>query len=208
MPPKRKLHPNAFYHVTIHGHHQLPIFQTLQDKHCFLKILQEVHQKYKYTLISYCIMSNHYHLLIRPNETPLSKIIASINHRYSMSYKRRYLHKGTIYDDRYFSAPLLTSQAILNTSVYIHCNPIHTKVPMVTSLEHYLFSSYPYYYNEDLFPPSFLEVDSLYKHLPSYLPPNFQSYQFFINRPKQIKRLTTRNRTLSYSSQGRFQNKS
>lgn len=190
MPPKRELHPNVFYHVTTHGHNQLPIFGTQQDKHAFLKVFRLVHQEYPFTLISYCIMSNHYHLLIRPHDAPLARIIGSINHRYSMSYKRRYLHKGTIYDNRYFSSPLLTSRAIINTSAYIHCNPIHTQVPMVDSLEQYVFSSYPYYHNPNLFPPSFLDTNQLYKHLPNFLTPNFSSYEFFIRRPKRPKKIT------------------
>ena len=116
-------------------------------------------EKDRFTLLAYCIMSNHYHILIQSKYIDLAKVMARINRRYSDYYVKRYSHIGRIYEKRYFSKEADGPQAILAISSYIHRNPIDTQIPMVKRLEDYPYSSYFYYANENLDSQSFLRTN-------------------------------------------------
>lgn len=192
MTKRRPLKENQFYHVTMHGHNRLPIFGTHTDQLAFFRTLHRVYERFPFTLLAYCVMPNHYHLLIRSESVELSKIMGSINLRYSLSYKQRHGHKGTLYDRRYFSDPTITSRSLLNTSFYIHLNPVNTQSPIVTSPELYLYSSYRYFYYPDLEVPPFLDKDLLFTHLPDSLYKNTEAYENFMNKFVHKKKKSTR----------------
>ncbi len=65
--PLRIQHLGAFYHVTSRGNERKAIFRTDRDRKRFLSYLQSAHERYGAILHVYCLMSNHYHLLL---ETP------------------------------------------------------------------------------------------------------------------------------------------
>lgn len=65
------------------------------------KQMSHAAERYRLVLIAFCIMTNHFHLLIR-SEDDLSKIMRQINRRYSDYYSKRYRHVGRIYQSRYF----------------------------------------------------------------------------------------------------------
>ncbi|MFC4355617.1 transposase [Chryseomicrobium palamuruense] len=184
MTKPRVLLKDNFYHVTIHGHNELAIFANYENKAAFLRILSKVHLKYKFTLLAYCIMSNHYHLLIKSVEVPLSMVVGSINLRYSLWYKRRHGHKGTLYDARFFAETRNSAQSLITTSVYIHCNPVHTLTPIVLSAELYEFSSYKYYFYELTTPP-YLNTALLYSHLPFSFTSDKLNYQNLISTARR-----------------------
>ncbi|MFA1642108.1 transposase [Chryseomicrobium imtechense] len=187
MTKPRTMNTKDFYHVTIHGHNKMSIFENAYDCNRFLKILERVHEKYPFTLIAYCIMPNHYHLLIRPLEKPLSVIMASINLRYSLYYKQRYGHKGTIYDQRYFSSIITNPKHLIDVSIYIHCNPIHCKTPLATTAEEYLYSSYRFYNSSSQSSPPYLEKHILLNSLSSLLPDTLNSYKQLILTKKPYR---------------------
>lgn len=188
---KRRITNNLhFYHVTMHGHNTMAIFETHQDRFVFLRVLEKVNLKYPFTILAYCIMPNHYHLLIKSDLHSLSLIMGSINLRYSLYYKQMHGHKGTLYDQRFHSNPVLGSRNLINTSIYIHCNPIHSKKPLSPSAETYLFSSYRYYSNINLKAPSFLSKELLLSNLPSNLDRTFESYNLLLlkKKPSSLKK--------------------
>lgn len=156
---KRKWHPHYFDHVVVRGNNRQVIFHEAADFAEFFRILHYVHSQNPFTLLAYCIMNNHYHLLIR-SETPLSKSMMMINRRYSDYYKKRYNYTGHLYENRYYSDMVLSADGLLEVSRYIHQNPIRTMIPLVSALEHYPYSSYQFY-KEPANCPSFLRPDLL-----------------------------------------------
>ncbi|TQR14874.1 REP-associated tyrosine transposase [Psychrobacillus lasiicapitis] len=167
MTRKRNLNPNSYYHVTMRGNNRQPIFGTHQDIYELIRAFHHTHSKYPFEILAYCIMTNHYHILIKSDKDSLSKVMASINKRYSNSYAKRYNHVGRIYQQRYFAKEVDSPLGLLTVSKYIHRNPIETKQPMVERLEWYPYSSYPLYFEENKAAPPFLNRDILKNLLPT-----------------------------------------
>lgn len=149
---KRLWHPDYFDHVVVRGNNRQVIFAEQQDFAEFFRALHYVYDQYPFELIAFCLMNNHYHLLIR-SETPLSKTMMLLNRRYSDYYKKKYHYTGHLYENRYYSDMVLSAQGLLEVSRYIHQNPVRTKKPLVTELEHYPYSSFQYYISPDKAPP-------------------------------------------------------
>lgn len=142
------------------GNNRQNIFNERADVNELFRVLAYVHDKYPIKIISYCIMTNHYHLLMRSSDVPLSLIMMLVNKRYTQYYKRKYCFSGQLYEKRYFAKPIEDAEGILEVSRYIHRNPIETKTPMVDKLEHYPYSSYQYYKTKE--PPPYPYVDITY----------------------------------------------
>ena len=176
MTRKREFNPNVYYHVIMRGNNRQNIFGTKEDMFELLRAFQHVHIKYPFTILAYCFMTNHYHILIKPLRDPLAKIMALINKRFSTSYSKRYHHIGRIYQKRYFAKEVDSRLGLLVVSSYIHRNPIDTKVPMVKRLEFYPYSSFPLYVDESIAAPSFLNRELLKECLPPPYEKTNQSY--------------------------------
>lgn len=166
MTEKRNFRQNAYYHVIMRGNNRRFIFRTKEDMRELERALMLAYLKYPFKILAYCFMTNHYHLLIRAEKDPLSKIMAVVNRRYSDSYSSRYGHIGRIYQKRYFAKEVDGPLGLLTVSNYIHRNPIETMIPMVTELTDYPYSSYPLYANDTLFAPPYLDRNILKELLP------------------------------------------
>jgi len=166
---KREWYPDAYFHVVMRGNNRQNIFQTDEDQRQFLFALNFTYQRYPFTILAYCVMTNHYHLLIRSEQVTLGKVMARINRRYSDYYSKRYNHVGRIYEKRYFSKQAHGPQEILAISSYIHRNPIDTKIPMVENLSDYPYSSFSYYKNEKRTRPDYLNTNIVASFLPNPL---------------------------------------
>lgn len=159
MPrPKRFWHPGLYFHLIMRGNNRQNIFNDRADVNELFRVFSYVYDKFDFTIISYCIMNNHYHLLIRSSEVPLSKIMMLVNKRYTQYYKRKYNFSGQLYEKRYFAKAIVDAQGLLEVSRYIHRNPIETKTPMVEKMEHYPYSSYQYYKTNEKSPFAFVDT--------------------------------------------------
>jgi len=183
---KRNWHPNAYFHVVMRGNNRQNIFQTKEDVMQLMRSFEYAAEKDRYTMLAFCIMTNHYHLLIRSEYVDLAKVMARINRRYSDYYAKRYSHVGRIYEKRYFSKEADGPQAILAVSSYIHRNPIDTQVPMVEKLEDYPYSSFPSYADENGTSPSFLRTDIVANFLPHPFDKTNQAYCQYCLTYKQV----------------------
>lgn len=137
--------PNNYYHIVMRGNNRQSIFQYERDFKEFFRVLNYTYGKYPFKIAAYCIMTNHYHLLLKSPIVPLGNVMRSINRRYSDYFKKKYDYTGQLYESRYFSKMISTQMALLSVSRYIHRNPINTKTPLVEKMEHYPYSSYPLY---------------------------------------------------------------
>jgi len=94
-----------------------------------------------FDLISYCLMPNHFHLLIRQKTNlPITKLISKICTGYSKYFNKEYKRIGAVFQDQFKAVLIENNEQLLWTSFYIHKNPLEAK--LVKFLENYKWSSY------------------------------------------------------------------
>lgn len=132
--------PKTIHHVIQRGNNRNYIYEEIRDKRQFLSILDAALAKYDAKLLQYVLMDNHYHLLIRVGEHPLSDLIWYLNRKYSVYYNQRYNRTGTIYGDRYKSYLISETHKFYSTVRYIVQNPV--KAGIVETAIDYQFSGH------------------------------------------------------------------
>ncbi|KAI3349217.1 transposase [Clostridium botulinum] len=141
--PKIIWYEGAIYHITTRGNRKSKIFLDEQDFRVYLNKLEDSLNYYdylKYELISYCLMSNHVHLMIKTGKEPLTRIMGRLNSTYTKYFNKKYKYVGHLFQSRYFSELIKDDKQILEASRYIHLNPVRAKI--VKKPEYYKWSSY------------------------------------------------------------------
>ena len=95
--PLRLEFPSAFYHVTSRGDRQEDIYETDEDRYQFLSILSSVCKRFHWIIHAYCLMSNHYHLLVETEESTLSQGMRQLNGVYSQPFNRNHRRVGHVF---------------------------------------------------------------------------------------------------------------
>lgn len=164
--PLRIEFEDAFYHVMNRGRARQKIFHTPAYYEAFLKGLDEAHMRFGMEIHAYCLMGNHYHLLIKTPQGNLSRIMRHIDGLYTQRYNRLKKTDGSLFRGRYKAIVIDASQYLLQVSRYIHRNPVEKKKPLVEALEDYCWSSYATYIGQNQ-APRWLNRDTVYGELGS-----------------------------------------
>ncbi|QUG40748.1 transposase [Psychrobacillus sp. INOP01] len=171
--------PEIFYHITMRGNNKQRIFISKGDFNFFTHTLQQANTIYSFTIIAYCFMNNHYHLLIRSPRVPLSEVLIFINQQYSNYFKRKYKFVDQLYETRYYTNMISDPKELLKASKYIHQNHLYTQRTILGKLENYPYSSYPFYVDEKKYKPSYINtylLPSLIKKYPELKMENYNMY--------------------------------
>lgn len=154
--PLRIEYPGAWYHVMNRGAGRKATFKSDAQREYFLSLLSETADRYAAEWHAYCLMTNHYHLLLRTPEGNLQRIMRHVNGVYTQYFNRDTRTDGPLFRGRY-KAILVDADAYwLQLSRYIHRNPLEAK--MVKRLDHYVWSSYLDYIGLRK-PPAWLTTD-------------------------------------------------
>lgn len=160
MPRNKRIWlPNYFYHIGNRGNRQDPLFQNYDDFLAFFHILQRLNEKTPFEIASYCLMTNHYHLLLRSQEVPISKLMAFINKRYANYFNTKYDLTGHVFEKRFFDNIIVDGVGMLDVSRYIHLNPVVAGI--VKEPESYPWSSYFLYKDTIPEPPCYMNIESV-----------------------------------------------
>ncbi|WP_075983051.1 transposase [Bacillus massilinigeriensis] len=162
---RRQWVPFAYHHITSRGNNRQRIFRDEIDMAEVFRILSMIYAQYKFSICNYCIMTNHYHLLLKSEEVSISKIMALFNKRYTEYHNQKYSHIGHVYQQRFYSSPALTPHDLIEVSKYINRNPINTNPPMVSKMEDYPYSSYQFIKNNQTPPYPFITFEDLPKKI-------------------------------------------
>ncbi|MFC4769463.1 transposase [Effusibacillus consociatus] len=133
----------CYYHIVSRGNRRDPLFIDIHDFEAFFHILRQVHEKTPFSLASYCLMTNHYHLQLRSSNQPVSKVMSLINKRYATYYNTRYRLSGHVFEKRFYDKAIETKEGMLEVSRYIHLNPVRAN--MIKVPEQYAWSSFRFY---------------------------------------------------------------
>lgn len=139
--PLRVEYPGAYYHVINRGNAGENIFIDERDRERFLEYLAKCIERFITRIHAYCLMSNHYHLLIETPQANLSVAIQWLNVSYSVYYNKRHRRRGHLFQGRFKAILLDANEYLILLSRYIHLNPVRAK--MVTHPLEYSWSSYP-----------------------------------------------------------------
>ncbi|MBN2027088.1 MAG: transposase [Actinobacteria bacterium] len=141
--PLRILFKDAVYHVISKGNLGDYILAKDQDKEYFLGQLIKGAEKYNVGVFAYCLMGNHYHLLVQTREKNLPQFMHFLLSSYASYLFREKEKRGHIFAGRYKAILVSTEEYLLTVSKYIHRNPI--KAALVSSPSEYKWSSYMYF---------------------------------------------------------------
>ena len=138
--PLRLEFDGALYHVTSRGDRREDIYEDNFDRASFLTLFSDVCDRHNWVCHSYCLMSNHYHLLIETPDGNLSKGMRQLNGVYSQIYNCRHNLVGHVFQGR-FHAILVEKEAHLKELArYVVLNPVRAK--MIENVGHWHWSSY------------------------------------------------------------------
>ncbi|SFJ08240.1 transposase [Nitrosomonas sp. Nm34] len=138
--PLRIEFAGALYHVTARGNAREDIYHDDIDRQQFLLLLQNTVNRYDWYCHAYCLMDNHYHLLIETNSPTLSKGMKYLNGTYTQYFNRQHRRVGHVFQGR-FKAILVQKDAyLLELARYIALNPVRAQ--MVRSAKAWRWSSY------------------------------------------------------------------
>ncbi len=183
--PQRILYENAFYHVMNRGAGRQTIFFDDTARYTFLKMLDEAHQRFHIEIHAYCLMDNHYHLLIKTPDANLSRAMQYIDAVYTQRHNYRNQIDGPLFRGRYKAIVVDSDTYLLHLSKYIHLNPL--KAGIVESLCDYPWSSYLSYIGKAS-RPNYLFRDEVYAQITQNKTP-FLLYQDFMNHKDLDKKL-------------------
>ncbi len=152
----RQTYAGALYHVFSRGDKGQYILSHDIFKASFARILIEALTRYKATLHSFCIMDNHYHLLLQTDEDNLPDLMHRIGSLYANYLHKEHDFQGHIFASRYNSLIVETNEYLLALTRYIHLNPVRARI--VKSVEDYPWCSFKFLTGE-IEAPAWLTLD-------------------------------------------------
>jgi len=169
--PYRLQGENCFYHVTSRGDDKKEIFTRPRDYGKFLDYVVRAKERYQCYLYAYCLMKNHYHLLIETRLANISKIMHYINGSYTTYYNIAHRRCGHLFQGRYKSIVVDRASYFLELSRYMHLNPVRAGI--VEHPAEYRWSSYNGYLGGK---DNYIDVDQV-RH---YLGMSIREYRRFV----------------------------
>ena len=173
--PLRINYPGAFYHVTSRGNDRKAVFRSTSDREKFLDYLESATLRYDAVVHAYCLMDNHYHILLETPSGNLPQIMHHINGAYTTYFNVKRDRSGHLFRGRYKAILVDADEYAKELSRYIHLNPV--RAGMVERIEEYKWSSLQDYIGLRK-PPEWLQRDFIL----GYFGDNFSVAQKEYNR--------------------------
>lgn len=138
--PPRDFVPNAIYHVFSRGSNRQAIFTFDSDRIDFLECFSRIVRTYEVTCLAYCLMPNHYHLMLSTTDGRLSPAMKALNGRYSLRFNQRYGRNAHLFKNRFGATRQQDETQFVWTLRYILWNPVEAE--LCASPEEWPWSSY------------------------------------------------------------------
>ncbi len=174
--PLRIEFPGAWYPVKNRGRRGEDIFSDSEDFEGFSSILMEGAELWDVKISVYCLMTNHYHLLVQTPRGNLSRFMRHLNGVYTQRYNRSHGYDGQLFRGRYNAILVEEDNYLLELVRYIHRNPLRAGI--VDKIEQYPWSSHHSYLSSEK--SNWLQKEFILKMLSSNYEKNLDAYQQFI----------------------------
>jgi len=139
--PLRIEYPGAYYHLINRGNAGEKIFKSIRDREKFLEYLAKAVERFGIVIHTYCLMSNHYHIIVETPQANLSTAIQWLNVSYAAYYNKKRQRSGHLFQGRFKALLVDADEYLSQLSRYIHLNPVRAK--MFDAPADYRWSSYP-----------------------------------------------------------------
>ena len=141
MPrPLRPIGERLVYHVINRGNNRATVFSHDDDYAAFLNALADLKRRRPFELYGYCLMTNHFHLLLRPLDTPVSRLMQSLLVSHTQRYHRCHHSGGHVWQGRFKSPVIQDDDHLLTVLRYVEANPLRAGI--VPQAGDYRWSSY------------------------------------------------------------------
>lgn len=141
--PRTKI-KGAYYHIMCRSLSEFNLFRDDSDKDQYLKRLSKRVLSLNITLVAFCLMDNHLHLILNGNNCDISNFMKSLNGSYARYYNRKYNRRGPVFADRFKSKIIDSLRYFLTAICYIHYNPYKLS-DSKNKLPYYKYSSFTAY---------------------------------------------------------------
>jgi putative transposase len=138
--PLRIEYPGAWYHVMNRGRRKEDIFLQIEDHEAFIQVVRDTAEIWNLKVAAYCLMPNHYHLLVQTPDGNISRCMRHINGLYTQRFNRAHHKDGPLFRGRYKAVLVEGDSHLLEVMRYIHRNPLRAGI--VEQLADYLWSSH------------------------------------------------------------------
>lgn len=138
--PLRIEFPGALYHVTSRGNRREPIYLDKADRIGFLQVLSNVCGRFRWACHAYCLMSNHYHIMVETLDATLAQGMRQLNGVYTQRFNRRHDRVGHVFQGRYHAVLVKRESHLLEVARYIVLNPV--RAGLVHAARDWRWSSY------------------------------------------------------------------
>jgi putative transposase len=137
----RPIADGLIYHALNRGNNRHAVFAAPADFRAFLSALGQTQERYPFQLFGYCLMTNHFHLLLQPGAGQnISRILQSLSVAHTWRFHRTHRSLGHVWQGRFKSPVIQDDEHLLTVLRYIEANPL--RAGMVTDLCDYPWSSY------------------------------------------------------------------
>lgn len=132
-------YPDACYHIMCRGNARQDIFLADGDRDYFLKTLEKSSEIFSVRVIAYCLMSNHFHLVVRTPLANLSAFMRQFNVSYTVAFNSYHSRVGHLYQGRYKANLIDEDNYLIEVTRYIHLNPVRANKEIKDNAEIYRF---------------------------------------------------------------------
>ena len=202
MPrPLRPVAPGLIYHVINRGNNRQTVFHDDGDHEAFLAALLDLRQRKPFELYGYCLMRNHFHLLIRPTQDSISRVVQSLLVSHTQRYHKHHRSGGHVWQGRFKSPVIQDDDHLLCVLRYIEANPLRAKI--VRRADRYLWSSF--HVNGAGAPSELLTAATPYLNLSPYPGVRLRRWSAYVHQRPDAEELAairlSADRSLPYGSQ-------
>ena len=177
--PLRIQFEGALYHVTSRGNAGQEIFLNDEDRSAFLDVVAEAVARYGWGCHAYCLMSNHFHLLIETPSPNLSRGMQFLNGVYTQKFNRHYKRFGHVLQGRYKAILVERESHLLELARYVVLNPVRAK--MIRSARDWTWSNYRATSGQAEV-PEFLDIDWTLSQFDSRRDRAVRAYKRFVKQ--------------------------
>lgn len=165
----------AVYHIIQRGNNKEFIFARTADKQYLIEQMNQVVQVDGVQIFAYVVMDNHYHIALRTQDKPISKVMHRMNSRYSHYFNKERSRSGHVFEGRYKAIPVENEKYLLSVIRYIHRNPVRAQI--CTKVSDYKWSSDKLYRSREI---SFVDTGLLLNMLAKESRKAFEEYNILM----------------------------